>query len=846
MSNHSRAAALCISVLFVALTSYAQNLIQYQGMVRDSLSHEPISYALVKISGSSYGVLTDDNGRFKISSRQNRPTLVVTAMGFGDKSIRPSGKNNIVVNMLPIGKALGEVTVRPKKEKYSKKNNPAVDFVNKIRNSRELTDPRRNEFYNYDKYERITLALNNMNPASDKNLILKQFEFMRDYIDTSEVSGRPILNISNREKASTIHYRRSPKMEREHIDGLNQSGIDDFLDKDNMRALFDNFLGDIDLYKNDINLLHNRFVSPLSRIAPDFYKFYLTDTIDVSGERCIELSFVPHNSQSFGFTGKVYVPLGDTTMFIKKVEMNVPKDINLNFIDRMFINQEFCKAPDGSRLLVRDDIIAEIDILPGAQGAYIRRNTAYANHNFIRPEDENIWIGSNDTFRYIDVENRDEEFWQNRRLIPISEKEHKVKDLTQTLRQKPFYYWSEKLMKILANGYILLGEKSKFDIGPVNTVASSNTLEGLRLRLGGMTTANLNPNLFARGYAAYGFKDHKWKYSAEVEYSFTKKIYHPREYPVHSIRASHTYDVDMIGQHYAFANADNMLLSLKRMSDYQITYHRVSNLIYTLDMSNHLSITGGFKLERQEATPHMQFITGYGRSYSHFNEASFSVQLRYAPGEKIYNTKTTPRTLNPEIPIFILTHTYAPKGFLGSLFEVNKTEFSVRKQFWLSAFGYITALVKAGHIWSSCAYTDLLIPNSNLSYTIQPESFSLMNPMEFITDSYVSWDMAYWANGALFNYIPYFKKLKLREVFSFKGVWGRLSERNDPASNEFVFRFPEMAKARHMTSMPYMEASVGIDNIFKILRVDYVWRLTYRNYPDIDKGGVRFSLHLTF
>lgn len=835
-------------LLFTANAMMGQNPVVISGLVRDSLTHEPVAYAAVALKEASRGTLTDSNGQFRITTAKSFTAVEVSAMGFTTKIIPlAKGKNaNITVDLQSTGLALNEVVVRPKKQKYSKKNNPAVDFVNRIRNAQYLTDPRRNDYYSFDKYERITIALNNIAPDDNKNLILKRFDCLKEHIDTSEVSGRPILNISAREKSSKVYYRKSPKSEKEQIHGVRQVGLDDFLDEENMRILYEDFFTDIDLYNNDVYLLHNQFVSPLSRIAPDFYKFYLTDTVMIDSVRCIELSFVPHNAQTFGFTGKVYVPEGDTTMFIKKVVMNVPKDINLNFIERIYINQEFERASDGSRLLVRDDLVAEINVLPGMQGLYFRRNTAYNNHSFSATNDEDIYGILGKSYMVNNADARDEKFWIENRLIPLSPRESEIESLAPKLRKDKLYYWGEKFLKIMVTGYIKTGSQSKFDIGPMNTLVSSNWLEGARIRLGGMTTANLNPHLFARGYAAYGLKDNEWKYSGVLEYSFPAKKYHPREFPTHSLRLTHTYDVDMLGQHYAFTNADNMFLSLKRQTDYQITYHRITMLDYTLELPNNFSLVATLKHERQIATAVMPFVTSAGNDYSHYNEASVSLQLRYAPGEKFYQTKTHRITINSDAPVFMLTHTYAPKGFMGSMFEVNKTEMSIQKRFWFSAFGYIDGIIKGGHLWSKSAYPDLLIPNANLSYTIQPESFAMMNPMEFMNDSYVSWDLTYWANGTIFNYIPYFNKLKLREVFSFRGLYGHLSDKNNPAYSSDVFQFPQVSNNILMKGTPYMEAGVGIDNIFKVLRLDYVWRLTYRNYPGVDKSGLRLSLHFTF
>lgn len=260
----------------------------YSGVVRDSVSREPVPYASVMLKSVGWGKLTDEKGRFKISVNDQRTvndTIHISAMGYTARAVPVNGEKKLEIYISPDGVRLNEVVVRPKKEKYSKKNNPAVDLVNNIRNSQDNNDPRRNDYYSFDKYERITIALNNISPDSDKNLILKKFGVLKEHIDTSEISGKPILNISTREKKSNIYFRKNPHAEKEHIDGLSQSGLDDFLDEANMRTLYEDFFSDIDLYQNDIYLLHNKFVSPLSKIGPDFYKYYLTDTTYVGADK---------------------------------------------------------------------------------------------------------------------------------------------------------------------------------------------------------------------------------------------------------------------------------------------------------------------------------------------------------------------------------------------------------------------------------------------------------------------------------------------------------------------------------------------------------------------------------
>ena len=199
-----------------------------------------------------------------------------------------------------------------------------------------------------------------------------------------------------------------------------------------------------------------------------------------------------------------------------------------------------------------------------------------------------------------------------------------------------------------------------------------------------------------------------------------------------------------------------------------------------------------------------------------------------------------------DAPIIQLTHEFGPKRFLGSRFTLNVTELSFQKRFWFSAFGFADFILKGGKIWSQVDYPALLWPNANLSYTIQPESFSLMNPLEFANDWYGSLDMTYWLNGLIFNRIPFVNKAKLREILTFKLLMGGLSKKNNPDLNPELYRFPYDSQTSVMTMKPYMEIGVGIDNILTILRVDYVWRLTYRNLPDINRSGLRISLHFNF
>ena len=842
---------LLLLLVVVAMVSNAQPLDGYthiKGVVLDSETGEGIPYAQIYLLGSQTGALTNEQGGFTIVTGVEFSKVKVMVVGYQTQELDvPMGKQTeLVIKMVPTSVMLNEILVR-KTEKYVKKGNPAVAFVEKLRARRNMYNPKDHQYYNYHKYEKVSFGLNNFNPASNKNLIAQNFKFLKEYVDTSDITGKMVLPLSIQEKVSEEHYRKSPSTHREVVMATNHAGIDDQHDTESLKKFIDDVFREMDIYSNDITFMQNRFVSPLSSIGTDFYKYYL-DTVMVDGLQCYELTFTPFTTETFGFLGRLYVPANDTTMFISKIRMNVPHKINLNYVNQVYLEQDYIKASDGSRLKVRDDLMVEFKIAPKTPEIYARRQTFYDGHNFKQPKDMSIFTQSAEVIMRKNLE-QDENYWAAHRPVVAVKNEHTVKDMLTRLRQSKLFYWCEKVVTTLVNGYIATSgnaRNSKFDIGPMNTTISGNSLEGLRLRVGGMTTAKLNPRWFSKFYVAYGTRDERFKYMGQLEYSFVDKKYHPNEFPVNSLRLMHRYDVDKLGQHYLYTNPDNVFLALKRQKDDKMIYLRETVLEYKLETQSGFSLTASVQHQRPEASRFIPFIDGNGNEFGHYNTAGFNVTLRYAPGEKFYQTRSFRIPINQDAPVFTLSHTFMPRGFLGSDYTINKTEAGIQKRFWFSAFGYTDIILKAGKIWSTVPYPELLLPNTNLSYTIQPESFALMNAMEFINDQYLSWDVTYWINGAILNRIPLLKKLKMREVVSFRGLWGSLSDKNDPMLHPELYQFPAIADCHKMDKKPYMEIGVGLDNILTFLRVDYVWRLSYRDNPGINRSGVRVQLHFTF
>jgi len=842
-------------------TIFAQYTLQVEGIVKDSVTGNVLPDVALSLRGDSKGTVSDVNGYYFLRTNSDSMVLSVSYIGYETKHISlEKGYNRIDVYLKPTLYDLDEVTVRPRRERYSRRDNPAVLFIEQMIARREQHNPKESDYYSCNIYEQRTVSLvENQHYDTNEHEAEKtrqgrtggQTDFLRDYVDTTSLPGRKILPVYNEEFVTDYHYRKSPRTERKIITGYRRSGMIEFIPEEGLKQMIDEAFQDVDIFQDNIPLFLNRFVSPLSSIGPLYYKYYLLDTLLIDNEICVDVGFVPFNTESFGFVGHLFVTL-DSTYFVKKASMITPRDINLNLIGEMSITQEYVRTADGIGILARNDISMIFQMYKNLQGAYGRRVAVYRDHVFEKPPDMTVFESKNPVREAEGARRKTDDYWNEVRLRAGSIQETAVDKMMMQLREIPFYYWGEKIIEVLAYGYVQTAKtKSKFEIGPVNTFISGNALEGLRLRAGGGTTVNLSRQLFLDGYLAYGFKDHKLKGNALLEYSFNKKRNFRNEYPLHYLRGEYKYDINQLGQHYAYSNADNMFLMLKRSENNLLTYLQQAEVSYYRENFKGLGYSMMFRHLKEWATLDVPFLLiqsdGMDRPLAdhHYTSAQIVFFLRWAPNEKIFQTRNNRYAITIDAPIITLTHATARKGILGTDHTYNRTELGVRKRFWLSPFGYLDLYGQAGQVWNKAPYPLLHIPNVSLSYTIEPETFQLMNPMEFINDRFVSWESTYNLNGWLLNHLPLIKKLQLREIITFRGWYGDLSNKNNPFLNgEGLYRFPENTYL--MGDKPYMELGAGVANILKLVRLDYVWRLTYRDHIDTPKNGIRLKIVFGF
>ena len=840
----------CISVS-------AQNI---QGVVTDSLTNEPIPYLSVFYEGKGVGSITDNDGNYKVETRKGWNKLTFSAVGYVTKvvNIIPGVTKNLTGRMRPDDIMLDEVVVKPKREKYSRKNNPAVELMKKVIAHKKNNKLSENDYYQYNKYQKITMSLNDVTPEMLEKGMYKKMPFLKDQIELCEETNKFILPISVDETASQKIYRKHPKSEKTIIKGMSSTGVNElFATGDMLSTVLKDVFTDVNIYDNDIRLLQYPFISPISSSdAISFYKFYIMDTTFVDKDKCFHLTFVPNNSQDFGFTGHLYV-LADSSYTVKKCTMNLPKKSGVNFVDNMDIIQEFEQLPNGEWVLKTDDMIVEMTLMKIMQGFQIRRTTRYSDYAFDELPQQ-LFKRKGAEIKEADAMMRGDDFWNQYRPVPLTQTESSMDMLVKRLEQMPGFKYVIFVLKAFIENFVETGTKehpSKVDIGPVNTMISNNYIDGLRLRMSAQTTANLNPHLFFKGYYAYGFKDHRSKYMGEVEYSFNKKEYLPREFPKNSITFSYQYDVMSPTDKFLKTDKDNVFVSFKTSTVDQMSYVRNIALKYENETQFGLKTTVEVKHSTDEPTGGLAYITNDDQKtlVPEIQTMEASLAFRYAPGETFVNTKQRRIPVSFDAPVFTLSHTAGFKGVLGGEYNYNLTEIGLYKRFWFSSWGKIDMFVKGGAQWNKVPFPLLIMPAANLSYILQRETFNLINNMEFLNDRYASLDVSWDLNGKIFNRIPLLKKLKWREAIGFKMLYGHLTDKNNPMKHpgdSELFLFP--TRDGRPTSFvmdpktPYMECSVGIHNIFKILHIDYVRRLNYLDHPDANKWGVRFMVMMTF
>ena len=812
-----------------------------------------VSYASVQYRGHKIAVSSDSQGKFSIEKHPGW-VLTVSALSYKSQTISVNEKMDFIeVKLKDDSHKLNEVVVKTKRGKYSRKDNPAVELMRRVIAAKKKTDLSNHDYYQYDKYQKITLALNDLKKEQLEGKFFSKRQYLLDQVETSPYNGKLTLPVSIDETVSQHIYRKDPKTEKDIIKGQQSNGIGQVIQTGEIlnTALKDAFT-DVDIYDDYVRLLQYPFPSPIGRTGISFYHYYIEDTVYVERDLCYHLQFLPANSQDFGFRGELYV-LADSSLHVKKCNLYMPHNTDVNYVKNMKIEQEYTRLDNGEWVLSKDDMIAELHVNSMLQDLLVVRNTRLTDYAF--DELPKILFKGKAKVRHdMDAMNRDEAYWNKYRQVDLTKSESSMDSFIHRMENSKGFKYIIFFVKALMENYVEIGggtdgKKSKFDLGPVNTYISKNFVDGIRLRLAGRTMAALNPHFFWDGYAAYGTKSNDWYTGNIFTYSLNKKKNSPFEFPMRNLTFEVARDVTSPSDENLLHNKDNFFMTFRAATqDEMFLYHR-QKLAFTYETDWGFRFNTSLRFQSNRTVGNLHYYHLDGTEVKKIRMTDLNVGINYNPGVTYVNTKQQRLPINLDSPEIGLSHTMGFKGFMGGQYHSNITKLSIYKRQWLGSWGYLDFHAIGQAQWNKVPFPMLILPPINLSYFEQETTISLMKDWEFLNDRQVFWALSWDMNGKLLNRIPLIKKLKWREWFAIKGVWGHLTDKNNPyleknQGDERLFKFPKNSHV--MNDTPYWECVAGVHNIFKFFSVEYVRRLTYLNNNNIDKWGIRFGFMMSF
>ena len=846
---------------------------QVRGRVVDAKTRQPLEGANVYYEGKNVGGQTDEDGAFVIPEEQNWNELTVSTMGYKTQVVKlKTGQKNLTIRLQPDPQMINEVTVEARKTKYSRKNNPAVELMRKVIAAKKFNSLESHDYYFYTKYEKMTFSVNEFSDKFFEESDFKQLSFLRDHAEVCEQTGKTILPLTVDEMVSDVFFRKHPETKKQLIKGEVSKGVQELFNTGEIvtTTLKDVFT-DVDIYQNECRLLQFPFKSPIADNAINFYRYYLMDTLYVEGDKVVEVGFTPNNPQDFGFSGSLFIML-DSTWQVRQVELNIPSRSDVNFVENMVITQNFETLPTGDRVVTVNDMLIELKLVKWVSKFQVQKTVRYSDFSFdpISPKVFKRIKGT--TFKDPDANMKEEDFWQEFRKVELTDSEGKMDAFIKKIERIKGFKYFIFAFKALVENFVETSDSlvtNKVDIGPVNTMLSQNNHDKLRLRISALTTAHLHEHIFADGYLAYGTKTDNFYGKAHVTYSFNKKAYLPREFPQNNLSAYYMDDITSPFDKYIHTDKDNMFISFHASDVNHLMHTKEWGITYDKEwysgMKAMLSLVSTIHHPVEELF-YQRIGTGPNTGMpvkdpafwlKNIHTTEFKAAFSFEPGATYINTKQRRRKVNLEAPIFYLSHTFGLNNVFGGDYEYNLTEASVYKRFWVGTWGKIDSHIKGGVQWNVVPFPFLIHPAANQSYILEDETFNLISNYEFLNDRYlsamISWDL----NGKLFNRIPLLKKLKWREYIGLNVLWGTLTDKNNPykSGDSRLFYFPGhfrpdgtyFSRTHVMDSdTPYLEAVVGIHNIFKLLHVEYVRRLTYLDHPYTHRNGIRFMIRMTF
>ncbi|MGN6508532.1 MAG: DUF5686 family protein, partial [Chitinophaga sp.] len=809
------------------------------GKVKDAHTQELIPFATLQFVGTNTGMVTDAEGSYVFDlPAVPADSLMVRVMGY-QRTVLHVDRN---AREQTIDFEISRRDVSLKQYEVKANVNFALILLRQIIRRKPENNYDRLDNYRYEIYNKLELDIKNLNTAKlSKNRFTKPFSFILKNIDSTSET-KPFLPVFLTESISDYYFQRSPKKTKEIIKASRTSG----LDNESVSKFLGGMYQNINVYDNHIPVFDKSFVSPISNSGALYYKYRITDTQYINSDRFIKMNFEPRRKGENAFVGEMWVQ--DSTYAIQKMSMAVPGEANINFVRRISMVQEYKPFADSSGwFLAKDKFIVDFwtpGIKPTKTMDFIgRKTTTYENVLINDTSVTNLFAEKRYPENIVltdSARSRPESFWENARHEGLSKNEQSIYRMVDTLQKMPLFQKYSNTIRFLATGYKPFG---MLEWGPYWYLFSQNRLEGFRTRIDLGTTPRFNKDLYLNGYLAYGFSDQRFKGKFSALWLLKR---HPRMY----VYGSFVRDLDNGANYYDEVGTDNifslairkpgipqkfMLIDEKRAEFYKE---------YFSGFSHHLSV-----IHKQflpfAPLPTGSFFPHNGNGLDPLTNTEVAVKLRYAFREEFLEGNYYRFSLGSKYPIVELKYSLGLKGVFKSGYSYQKAALTVSDYVKTPPFGQVYYNFFAGKIFSNGAlpYTLLEIHPGNEIYYYNKYAFNMMNRYEFISDQYAGFNIEHTIGSGIFNYIPLVRKLKFRQFWTAKGVIGRLSDDNKALNLNAGYPF------KTLQGNPYIELGTGVENIFKFLRVDFVWRVAPKplpNEPREKRFGIFGSFRLQF
>jgi hypothetical protein len=812
--------------LVIALTAVTRNTkaqtTKVSGKVVDIISREPLPFINVVFKGTTAGSTTDFDGNYTVTTDKISDSLIFTYIGYDRLAIKikQGETQQFNVGLSASTVALKEVVIKPGE-------NPAHAILKKVINNKPLNDREKLDYYQYQVYNKIEFDINNINDKFKKSAVVKPFKFVFDNIDSTNIAEKPSLPLFLSESISELFYRKKPKVTKEIIKATKVAGIDN----ESVSQFTGDLYQNVNIYDNAILVFGKNFTSPVSDAGLFFYRYYLIDSMVVDGKYCYQIQFKPKRKQSLCFVGNMWI--NDTTFAIKRLEMNMAGDANINYINTFNVVQDY-RNVEGSWFLKKDKLVVDFIIQKNKPGFYGRKTTSYSKFVLNKPIEENFYSKTDNLIVEAEAKDKNERFWIENRHDQLSKNEQGIYKMVDTIRTIRAFKTYQEIIQSVTSGYRVMGY---FELGPINKLYSRNNIEGSRIRLGGRTSNKFSKRHEFSGYAAYGFKDFNYKYCIGYRGFITKN---PRQ----MVGFNYKNDYEILGQSQNGFSYDNFIATIFRIRP-------LTNLTNLQDYSAYYSYEWfpGFQnkisLVHRIYTPVAGFKYNYIGSENNVQEqpniitSEIRIFARLAIDEKYLAGEFERISLGTKWPVFSVQYNAGIKGVFASNYKYHKINLNIVDRFRINPIGYTDYVLDAGKIFGNVPFPLMEIHGGNETYFYDPYAFNMMRFYEFVSDKYASLSVSHHFEGFFLNKIPLMRKLKWREVASGKVLVGSVN----PKSSQ-ILMFPNALNT--LNGKPYYEAGIGVENIFKILRFDLLWRLSHLDNPDISKIGFRGTLQFIF